>query len=252
MQEIPRKDDLERRREQVIATTPWRATILAIALLWVVLALPAPAEKPTETLGSEEAEQVRGGESADPVPPDDPDDPVAPDGSDATVDAETSATAPGDGEGGSIDRRSEIDRVVGDCWWNRPQVVSALTLETAQREQMDAVMKAYLEDLYAPRDEALRRNPFRVALKRGDLDEATRVLDERARLLAEETIREGRMMVAVLGHLSVEQREILGNKFPQVFRARWLMTFGAGERERRGATPPRARRRSVDGPGGMQ
>lgn len=163
-----------------------------------------------------------------------------------------------------FDPQTEIDRLVEDIWWNHEQVVSGLGLAAEQRQRMDGHLRTYLEQRLVRTRETPRRDPFRQALQQGDLQAAAASLEIRSQRVAEASVAEGRMMLAVLAELEGEQLTGLREQFPRVLRARWMMLLSDEGRGRQGlgrrgqggrplvpgAVP--AAPGSVDGPGGMK
>lgn len=128
-----------------------------------------------------------------------------------------------DGESRRLDRQRSIEGARRNMWWNRPRMIASLELAAEQRQAMDGILRAYLEHVLGAKDRPKPPNHFRRGLLDGDFAAARRGLEtigERARI---EGMREGEMMLEILGLLSPEQMDTLLGRHRRLLNRSWLL-----------------------------
>lgn len=130
-----------------------------------------------------------------------------------------------------------IDSARRNIWWHRSRVIANLELGDAQRDEMDAILEAYLQLVLTEKDQPLPTQSFRRGLEEGDWAAARRGLDEVGEEARKRGMREGEMMLDVLGRLTTEQFELLRGRHGRLLNRRWLLLVPGSGRQ----TSPRRR-----------
>lgn len=128
------------------------------------------------------------------------------------------------------DRRAPAgpEALVAKIWWNQPKKVQELGLTDAQRQKMDAVLRAYLED--RPAAQQRQRQAFAAisdALAAGDRDAALRQGEAAARAAGDPVLQQVEMMIDVAVIMTPEQRKTFTETYPRMFSRPWIRT-GSG------------------------
>jgi hypothetical protein len=170
----------------------------------------------------------------------------------ATVEAEVLEASPQDEDAATAEaevpeespeeraaRRREEDRarILRSIWWNRAEMVTALSLSDAARSKMDDLYTAYLEEHGQGGASGDQRAAFLRALAEGDWAQARKHLDE---MTAESGVlikAQGELKIGVLSLLSDEQHAKLVDENIDVLRRPWV------QGRRQGAGRPRVGRR---------
>ena len=128
---------------------------------------------------------------------------------------------------------------IARIWWNQPEKVETLALAEGQRTKMDALARAYLEDVHASSAQCDAFDAFAESLKQGEWPTAR----ERAQTMAEASGRpiqaQANLMIEVLSLLNATQRERIVAEYPALFRGPWLRTRGTAAQRQR-VVPPRS------------
>jgi len=114
-------------------------------------------------------------------------------------------------------------KIIERIWWNHAEKVEALSLSEEFRGELDDLLAGYLKgnrDLKRKQSEAM--TALGNALSTGD-DAAARKLGQSiGGNLSDPIVRQVDLMIAVLARFSPEQREILTEKYPGLYRRMWV------------------------------
>lgn len=124
-----------------------------------------------------------------------------------------------------ISEKTSVDpQAMADLsWWHRNELVADLKLDPDQQKRMDAHLEELLlgwQPNLLKRRGAQKR--FAMALKAGEFEKARKVAEDLGQ--AEAYFSSGSLVLKaeVLSELSPEQLQVFLEKYPKIFKGRWI------------------------------
>lgn len=131
----------------------------------------------------------------------------------------------------------QVERLTERVWWNQTDMIEALGLKVEQRQRMDARFKSFLSDRVESRGAQRDRSAdFYAQLEAKDFDGARQALDELEASTVQQIRAQPEMKIDVLGMLTQQQLDKLGESYDHLFKQPWVRRMGLGG-DRRPANP---------------
>ena len=133
-------------------------------------------------------------------------------------------------------------RLVSKMWWNQPKKIEQLGLGDTQREAMDALLNAFLDDRAAlVKHHRQTLGALGDALASGDADVARAQGSAIAEAASAPIRRQVDLRVDVVALLTPDQRQTLASTYPKLLSRLWVRTSptrGGGSRRAGGGSSP--------------
>ena len=179
--------------------------LLALSISWLLWPPPSQARAEDEATAAPEP-----GEASQ-----------APEGS-GEEGAESPEASEASPEERAEQRRAQgLEKGIKSAWWNRPDLLQALSLSEAKRSEMDGLYRSYLESREQGSAVGERRVAFVQSLGKGDWKHARSRLDDLVVENGAPVRAQGELKIAVLSLLSEEQLAKLVEDNADVLRRPW-------------------------------